>query len=284
MRGARVSTSIELETVTAKPAGVFTLAGGGVEPSDTHARQGDTALILHTSGTTARPKIVPLTHRQLAASAQNVCNTLGLQSNDRCLNVMPFFHIHGLVAALLASLNAGGSVVCTPGFHQLQLFDWLRNHQPTWITAVPTMLQAALERMRRDPELVTDHGLRFVRSSSAPLPPAVLDGLERALGVPVVEAYGMTEAAHQMTSNSIVGIRKPGSVGVPAGPEVAVLLTDGRIADQGDVGEVAVRGSAVFTDTRRIQKPTQRPSRTVGSAQGTWVDSTAMATCFSSVV
>jgi acyl-CoA synthetase (AMP-forming)/AMP-acid ligase II/thioesterase domain-containing protein len=237
---------VELEVRPGDSAGVFALAGAEPESSVSEARPEDVALLLHTSGTTARPKLVPLPHRQLVASARNVRESLGLREDDRCLNVMPLFHIHGLVAALLASLDARGSVICTPGFHQLQIFEWLREHDPTWTTAVPTMLQGALERMRRDPTLVVDHGLRFVRSSSAPLPVAVLEGLERALGVPVVEAYGMTEAAHQMASNPISGTRKPGSVGVPAGPEVTVLREDGSVADQGDVGEIAVRGSNVF--------------------------------------
>lgn len=239
---------IDLHDDASLPAGLFALDGGTV-PDDRVVvpRPGAEALVLHTSGTTARPKIVPLAHGNLAASARNVADTLALGSADRCLNVMPLFHIHGLVAGLLASLHAGGSVGCTPGFHQLRFFDWLRQLRPTWTTAVPTMYQAVLERAERDPDLVADHGLRFVRSSSAALPVTVLEGIERVLGVPVIEAYGMTEAAHQMASNPLPpAARKPGSVGRPAGPEITILDGNGTTLPADEVGEVAIRGENVF--------------------------------------
>ena len=240
---------LELHTDPAAAAGLFALDGvravGDMPDLVTHP--GTEALVLHTSGTTARPKIVPLAHHHLIASARNVAATLGLGSADRCLNVMPLFHIHGLVAALLASLSAGGSVACTPGFHQLRFFEWLSTLAPTWTTAVPTMHQAVLERGRRDPSLFAGNGLRLVRSSSAALPVPVLEGLEDMLGIPVVEAYGMTEAAHQMTSNPLPpAARKPGSVGLPAGPEIAILDSEGNTLPVGEVGEVAIRGSNVF--------------------------------------
>ena len=238
---------LELTVDPSSPAGTFALdvAAGAEEVSDPGPDA--EALVLHTSGTTARPKIVPLAHRHLMASARNVGATLGLQPTDRCLNVMPLFHIHGLVAALLASLGAGGSVACTPGFHQLRFFEWLKALAPTWTTAVPTMHQAVLERALRDGSLLAGHTLRFVRSSSAALPVPVLEGLEDVLGVPVVEAYGMTEAAHQMASNPLPpAARKAGSVGLSAGSEVAILDADGRRLAAGEVGEVAIRGENVF--------------------------------------
>ena len=238
---------IELQVDPSFAAGALSIEGladtGALAPPSPDTE----ALVLHTSGTTARPKIVPLTHRNLMASALNVRATLGLRRDDRCLNVMPLFHIHGLVAALLASLAAGSSVVCAPGFHQLRFFELLRGFEPTWFTAVPTMHQAILERTRRNATLVSGHTLRFARSSSAALPVSVLEGLEAALGVPVCEAYGMTETAHQMTSNPLPsGVRKPGSVGLPAGPEIAILDADGRVLPVGELGEVAVRGESVF--------------------------------------
>src|SRR4029079_16321036 len=203
--------------------------------------------LLHTSGTTARPKLVPLTHRQLAASAGNVAATAGLTPTDRCLNVMPLFHIHGLVAALLASLRAGASVGCTPGFHQLHFFDWVDELDPTWYTAVPTMHAAVLARAPDHEETVGRQRLRFVRSSSAALPVPVLEGLEQTFGAPVVEAYGMTEAAHQMASNPLPpGVSKPGTVGRASGPESAGPDPDGRVLRAGETGEVAVRGPNVF--------------------------------------
>ncbi len=208
----------------------------------------DIALVLHTSGTTAKPKIVPLSHFNLCRSAANVAQTLNLAPEDTCLNVMPLFHIHGLVAALLASLSSGGSVVCTPGFMAPDFFDWMAQMAPTWYTAVPTMHQAILGRAgEAERETVRKNGLRLIRSSSASMPPSVLLELEEAFGVPVIEAYGMTEAAHQMASNPLPpGARKPGSVGLAAGPEVAVADERGGFLSPGHVGEVVIRGPNVF--------------------------------------
>jgi acyl-CoA synthetase (AMP-forming)/AMP-acid ligase II len=240
---------LEVHVDPASPAGTFALEGvtAATDASDPVPDAGAEALVLHTSGTTARPKIVPLSHRHLLASAGNVAASLELVPADRCLNVMPLFHIHGLVAALLASLWSGASVACTPGFHQLRFFEWLADLGPTWTTAVPTMHQSVLERARRDPSLVVGNRLRFVRSSSAALPVPVLEGLEEVFGIPVVEAYGMTEAAHQMASNPLPPApRKPGSVGLPAGPEIAILDPDGGRLSAGQVGEVSIRGGNVF--------------------------------------
>lgn len=219
-------------------------AGAAARPGPAGA--GDTALALHTSGTTSRPKLVPLTHANLAASARNIAATLGLGPEDRGLNVMPLFHIHGLVAALAAPLSAGGSVAATPGFDAFAFFRWMEEARPTWYTAVPTMHQAVLARAGRHRDAVRAAPLRFVRSSSASLPPAVMEALEEALGVPVIESYGMTEACHQMASNPLPPApRKPGSVGPAAGPEVAVMGEGGAILPAGEVGEVVVRGANV---------------------------------------
>src|SRR5262245_3622495 len=238
---------LELEVSPDAPAGAFSLRGVSPGSERVDPEAGAEALVLHTSGTTARPKLVPLAHRNLVSSAHNVAASLELTEADRCLNVMPLFHVHGLVAALLASLHAGGSVACTPGFHQIRFFEWLRELEPTWYTAVPTMHQALLARAGSDPGLIEGHRLRFARSSSASLPPPVLEGLEGVLGVPVVEAYGMTEAAHQMASNPLPpGARKPGAVGPPAGPEIAILDHAGTTLPPGEVGEVAIRGDNVF--------------------------------------
>lgn len=205
----------------------------------------DVALILHTSGTTSRPKMVPLTHANLTASASHVASTLQLTDADRVLNVMPLFHIHGLVAALLAPLSAGGSIVATPGYMATDFFNWASETSPTWYTAVPTIHQSILERLKSSPGLAVP-SLRFIRSSSASLPPAVMGGLEEAFGAPVIGAYGMTEAAHQMSCNPLPPApRKPGTVGVAAGPEVAIL-TDGQVHQRpSEIGEVVVRGPNV---------------------------------------
>jgi acyl-CoA synthetase (AMP-forming)/AMP-acid ligase II/acyl carrier protein len=206
----------------------------------------DIALILHTSGTTSRPKMVPLTHANLGVSAGNVCAAIGLRQDDRCLNVMPLFHIHGLVAVLLASLVSGGSVICTPGFYATEFFGWMDSLRPTWYSAVPTMHQAILARAGQNLPVIRRTRLRLIRSSSSPLPPQVMAETERVFNVPVIEAYGMTEASHQMASNPLPpDKRKPGSVGRAAGPEVAIMDGAGRVLPTGEAGEIVIRGSNV---------------------------------------
>lgn len=224
-------------------------AGAGHHPIKAPVAS-DIALVLHTSGTTARPKIVPLSHANLRASARNIVTSLALGPADRSLDIMPLFHIHGLVAAVLATIESGGSVFCPPPFSALELFAWLRESDATWYSGVPTMHQAIVERARQDG--VPAHRLRFIRSSSSALPPSVMADLEALFGVPVLEAYGMTEAAHQMTSNPLPPRpRKPGSVGVAAGPEVAIMAMDGRLVTDGTAGEVVIRGANVHAGYHR---------------------------------
>jgi oxalate---CoA ligase len=207
----------------------------------------DVALVLQTSGTTARPKTVPLRHCHLAASAHHVATTLRLGPDDRCLNVMPLFHIHGIEACLLAPLSVGGSVYCAAGFHALRFFAELTESEATWYSAVPTIHQSVLSRAERNAERIRATHLRFIRSSSAALPPSVSRELEATFGVPVIEAYGMTEAAHQMASNPLPpGERRPGTVGLAAGPEVGIMDTSGRLLPSGSVGEIVVKGPNVF--------------------------------------
>lgn len=239
---------IRLERITSAGAGSFRLLGADDEGSfDDPAQPDDIALILHTSGTTSRPKMVPLTHRNLAVSARNIAATLQLTSSDRCLNVMPLFHIHGLMAAVLASMSAGAAVICTPGFLATDFFGWMGQCRPTWYTAVPTMHQAILERAGDAADVIVEAPLRFARSSSSSLAPQVMAALEKTFEVPVVEAYGMTEAAHQMASNPLPPAeRKPGSVGRSAGPEVAIMDGEGNLLPTGEEGEIVIRGDSVF--------------------------------------
>ncbi|MGI9329584.1 MAG: acyl--CoA ligase [Gammaproteobacteria bacterium] len=230
-----------------QPAGNFTLkgaAGQAREPGPAHAK--DVALVLHTSGTTARPKIVPLSHTNVCTSAHNIASTLALQAQDHCLNVMPLFHIHGLIAAVLSSLSAGAFISCTPGFNALKFFSWLDAANPSWYTAVPTMHQAILSRAGRNEDIIARTKLRFIRSSSASLPPPVMAQLEKTFSAPVIESYGMTEAAHQMASNPLPPLaRKPGSVGLAAGPEVSIMNNDGQLLKPGEIGEIVIRGPNV---------------------------------------
>ncbi len=225
-------------------AGAFTLQGDAAEPAPaaTPSAQ-DVALILHTSGTTSRPKIVPLLQSNLAASAQNIATSLALTPKDRCLNVMPLFHIHGLIAAVSATLASGGSIFCTPGFNALNFFAMMAEARPSWYTAVPTMHQAILSRAGRNAAVIADNPLRFLRSSSASLPAQVMQQLAETFDAPVIEAYGMTEATHQMCCNPL-DRQKPGSVGVAAGPEVAIgHESENRLIE--GTGEVCICGPNV---------------------------------------
>jgi acyl-CoA synthetase (AMP-forming)/AMP-acid ligase II len=235
-------------TPAAGGAGDFALSGGApAQAADPgFASPEDIALILHTSGTTSRPKIVPLSQHNVATSAQNIARTLEFSQSDRGLNIMPLFHIHGLIAGLLAPLSCGGSVFCTPGFNAFEFFGWMEESKPSWCTAVPTMHQAILARAAKHRDVIARHPLRFVRSSSAPLPLRVIAALEDAFRAPVIEAYGMTEAAHQMASNPLRGLRKPGSVGRAAGPEVEIMGEAGEILAPDVVGEIVIRGENVF--------------------------------------
>ena len=205
----------------------------------------DVALILHTSGTTSKPKIVPLLHSNIVSSAENIKSSLSLSEDDLCMNIMPLFHIHGLIAALSASIAAGGSVWCSPGFDALKFFRWLDDASPSWYTAVPTMHQAILARSKRNKDTIEKNKLRFLRSSSASLPSQVMKELERVFSAPIIEGYGMTEATHQMASNPLPPlVQKPGSVGREAGPKIRIAhelenhLIDGT-------GEVVISGSNV---------------------------------------
>jgi acyl-CoA synthetase (AMP-forming)/AMP-acid ligase II len=250
-RCAAESIGIPVIALTPRPqneAGAFELEGTPAAPA-THRRPAsrgdDVALVLQTSGTTSRPKIVPLTQSNLCASAQNVRAALELTEGDRCLGVMPLFHVHGLVGALLASLAAGASIVCTPGFYATEFFEWLDEFHPTWYTAVPSMHQAIASRASQHREVIARAPLRFVRSCSSPLPAPAAAALEDAFGVPVVDAYGMTEAAHQIASTPL-GRRKPGSVGVAAGTEIAIIDAAGNPLPAGSDGEIAIRGPGVM--------------------------------------
>lgn len=237
---------LRLEVLAGRPAGSFRLTGPAATPApDDRPGPDAVALILHTSGTTSRPKIVPLLQSNLVASAGNIATSLALTPTDRCLNVMPLFHIHGLIAAVTASLGAGASVWCAPGFDALKFFGWMKEARPSWYTAVPTMHQAILSRAARNREVIDAHPLRFLRSSSASLPAQVMLELAATFDAPVIEAYGMTEATHQMASNPLPPhAQKPGSVGVAAGPELRIAHeVENRLI--GGTGEVVISGQNV---------------------------------------
>ena len=223
-------------------------SGSGVfatKPNEVSVSE-DVAMILHTSGTTSRPKRVPLKHRNLAASASNISSTYDLKPTDRTLCVMPLFHIHGIVGSMLSTLSSGGSVVCPPGFNAMEFLSLIETYNPTWYSAVPTMHQMVLTRADRHAEQLRKRPLRFIRSSSAPMPPVVRERLEQCFSAPVVDSYGMTEASHQMASNPLPPLeRRVGTVGYGHGVEVRVMDDEGNLLAPGEIGEVVVRGPNV---------------------------------------
>ena len=237
-----------VELVPGELAGDFTLVsdltGTAAHPGAAEAE--DVALVLHTSGTTSRPKIVPLRQINVTASATHIGEALELTPGDVCLNIMPLFHIHGLIAAVLSSLAAGASVSCTPGFNAFKFFAQFDKVKPTWFTAVPTMHQTLLPLAARNADLIARGRLRVIRSSSASLPPAAMIEMEEMFKVPVIESYGMTEAAHQMAANPLPPrAHFPGSVGIAAGPDVAIMSEDGAMMPAGELGEIVIRGRNV---------------------------------------
>ncbi|PKA53201.1 4-coumarate--CoA ligase-like 10 [Apostasia shenzhenica] len=208
----------------------------------------DVALFLHTSGTTSRPKGVPLSQQNLAASIRNIRTVYHLKETDSTVIVLPLFHVHGLLAGLLSPLSAGSSVALPASgrFSASTFWSDMRSACATWFTAVPTIHQILLDRHSSSPEPEYPR-LRFIRSCSASLAPSVLTRLEAAFGAPVLEAYAMTEASHQMATNPLPedGRRIPGSVGRPVGQEMAVLDENGAIQPPGAPGEVCIRGPNV---------------------------------------
>ena len=245
-RGIRV---VELSTALDAEAGLFTLTGDTdrCAPSPESVNPDDVALLLLTSGTTSRPKIVPLTHTNVCTSAYCSGVALALSEPDRCLNVLPLFHGHGLIATVLATLAAGASVVCSPGCDVKSFFAWLTTFRPTWYSAVPTMHQALLAQALHNRERIAAGRLRFIRSASAPLPLRVLAELERTFETPVIEFYGMTETASSPIACNPLPPRprKTGSVGVRAGLDVATMDEGGALLPEGQTGEIVVRGASV---------------------------------------
>ncbi len=206
----------------------------------------DVALVLHTSGTTSRPKLVPLRHRNLVASIDNIATTYALGPLDVAMCVMPLFHIHGLMASTMATLRSGGTIVVPPKFDPMTFWPVAKDHGATWYSAVPTMHQMLLMRNRGERPAGAEK-LRFIRSSSSALSPETMRALESRFGAPVLEAYGMTEASHQMASNPLPPAdRRPGTVGTGTGVRLGVMDDSGVLVPQGEAGEVVIQGPNVI--------------------------------------
>jgi acyl-CoA synthetase (AMP-forming)/AMP-acid ligase II len=245
-RSAAADKKIPALSVEMNDKGVVHLAAPpAAAVSFTEPKADDIALVLHTSGSTGRPKRVPLRHFSLAVSSANVANTYELSQQDVSLCVMPLFHVHGLIASLMATLLSGGTVVVPTKFNALSFWRTVHEHQVTWYSGVPTMHQLLLARAHHKPAEAAS--LRFIRSCSAPLSPGLIHKIEGLFGVPFVEAYGMTEAAHQMTSNPLPPRhRKAGSVGVGTGLRISIMDKEGNHLGTNQRGEVAIQGANVF--------------------------------------
>ncbi len=250
-RGVANTLGIPVIGLIPRPGGSpasFDLIGPTMRSPVTSALASDAnsdAFILVSSGTTSRPKMVPLTHASVCLSAYNAGVVLDLGSQDRLLNVLPLFHAHGLISGLLTALAAGSSVICTPGFDAELFLGWLSELRPTWYTAVPTIHRAVLSAADHHKRGAERLSLRLIRSASASLPPDILDGLEALFDVPVIDTYGMTEAASQIAANPPER-RKKGSVGQAAGPEIAIMDHEGRRLLVGETGEIVLRGPTIM--------------------------------------
>ncbi|MGA9304840.1 MAG: acyl--CoA ligase [Candidatus Sulfotelmatobacter sp.] len=244
-RTAAADLKIPVLSVEMDERGNVHLTGASTGVTATNPTADDIALILHTSGSTGKPKRVPLRHFNLAVSSANIANTYSLSEEDVSLCIMPLFHIHGLIASTMATLLSGGAVVVPTKFNALSFWRTVREHRVTWYSGVPTMHQLLMARTHHKPAEADT--LRFIRSCSAPLSPELIHKIENEFGVPFVEAYGMTEASHQMTSNPLPPRhRKAGSVGVGAGLRVRIMDKAGNSLENNQRGEIAIQGANVF--------------------------------------
>ena len=241
-----------LVTGGAGPAAGTMAADGGAAPSfgitafDLSALTAGAdggGIFLCTSGTTGTPKGILLRERQLAHVASSVADWHRLGRSDRGYCSLPLFHVNAEVVGLLATLRAGAYLAVDRKFSRRGFWDLISAERITWINAVPAIISI----LAMDPPADPPARLRFVRSASAPLPRAALERFERSVGVPVIETYGMTEAASMITANPLEGPRKPGSAGRPASAQVRIGLPGGRPAPAGDIGRVLIRGAGVIT-------------------------------------
>jgi acyl-CoA synthetase (AMP-forming)/AMP-acid ligase II len=245
-RKAAEGRGVPVYTLRMDARGVVTIAGAPSGKTAAAPTGDDTALVLHTSGSTGRPKRVPILHRNLAASTANIVAHYGLTPRDVSLCVMPLFHVHGLVASTLATLQSGGTVAVPNKFNPLSFWRTVRDSGATWYSAVPTIHNLLLSRATERP--AGCEGLRFIRSCSAALPAEMMAKMEQLFGAPVLEAYGMTEASHQMASNpQPPQARKPGSVGPGTGVRIGIMDDAGNLLATGERGEVVIQGPNVVS-------------------------------------
>jgi acyl-CoA synthetase (AMP-forming)/AMP-acid ligase II len=246
-RKAAASCGVRVYTLEMDGNGVVTIAGAPTGKTAAAPTADDVALVLHTSGSTGLPKRVPIRHRNITASTTNIVEHYGLTPQDVSLCVMPLFHVHGLVASTLSTLQSGGTVAVPNKFNPLSFWRTVSDSGATWYSAVPTIHNLLLSRAKERP--AGCEGLRFIRSCSAALPPEMMAKMESLFGVPVLEAYGMTEASHQMSSNpQPPQARKAGSVGPGTGVKIGILDDAGNVLATGERGEVSIQGPNVVSE------------------------------------
>jgi len=246
-RKAAATRGVPVYTLEMNPEGVVKIAG--VHESSKKAAPpspDDIALILHTSGSTGRPKRVPIMHKNIVASTKNIMVHYALTADDVSMCVMPLFHVHGLVASTLSTLLSAGTVVIPGKFNPLSFWRTIRDSGATWYSAVPTIHNLLLARATAGELPPGADRLRFIRSCSAALPPEMMAKMEEMFGAPVLEAYGMTEASHQMASNPLPpSSRKPGAVGPATGIKIGIMDDAGNLLPGGTRGEVVIHGPNV---------------------------------------
>ena len=216
-------------------------------PTSQMTKADDIALILQTSGTTSRPKLVPLSHANILAAAEAIGRTYKLGTSDVCLNPMPHHHVHGLISAGLSSLVAGSAQFCASSFSPAVIESALQELEPTWFTGSPAFHLGLLDHFKFKKTAPRTARLRFMRSSSAPFPTSAIRPYEALFQIPLLENYGMTESASTICTNPLPPrARKAGSVGIPIGAEVRVVGADGSVKPIGEDGEILVRGPSII--------------------------------------
>lgn len=204
--------------------------------------------ILPTSGTTAKSKIVCLNNSMVMAGARNIIKHLKLSEKDICLNIMPLYHVHGLMV-LIASLLSGGRVISTPKYNNSLFYGWLQEFKPTWYTASAGIQENILLRSEENRDKIKDLKLRFIRSSSAPLSPQTTKGLEKFFNAPIAESYGMTEATLQITTQPLPPKKKKiGSCGRPTELELAIVDKENNFVNSEELGEIVIKGDNVIKE------------------------------------
>jgi acyl-CoA synthetase (AMP-forming)/AMP-acid ligase II len=203
------------------------------------------AVILQTSGTTGDPKLIPYSHRNMLACAERVQGWFALGRDDRCLSVTPAYYAHGLIMTVLIPLLTGGSVAFPLDPLNLDVDQWFGELAPTWLSAGPTLHRYLLDKVKSLPDARTVHSLRFITSAGAPLPDMIGKGLQEALGVPVLEHYGASEAGQISANLPAPHLARPGTCGIPSDDIVSVRAENGRQVAPGEIGDVWARGPTV---------------------------------------